>query len=91
MKFDFLKVLPLEWLAKTAISAVEKIADAKIAGETLPVEGQKIVQTVHALGTIWGKDLVAATPTDIDDKALEAAMALCVDTAAEGGFQLLKF
>src|SRR4030065_2683943 len=81
----------LDWLIKMLIQLLAQIIDQLVPGAELTRNQKKAVRLTSYLGQDWGKDAVADTETDLDDEALETAMAQCRDAAAEGGFTLPIF
>ncbi len=85
---EFAKYLPVEWLANTMIDMAQKIIDKQVAGETLGSREVKVIRSAYFEAKNWLTELVEQTTTTIDNKALDAFVKLCEDTAAEGGFSL---
>lgn len=80
--------LPVEWIANTAIDMAKRVIDEQVAGEVLDERAQKIVRSGYFEAKNWLREIVKQSETKIDDKGLETFLALCKDTANEGGFSL---
>ena len=80
--------IPIDWVIKLLIQALEQVIDKLIPGETLSRDQKKVVRTAYYLGKDWGQDAVEDTETDLDDAALGMLLNKCEDTAQEGSFNL---
>ena len=80
--------LPTEWLINYSIDIAQTILDKYVKGEKLNDREIKIVQEGYISARIWLKDLVEQSKTNTDDKGYKTFMALCEDTAQEGGWPL---
>lgn len=80
--------LNLTWVITILIDALKAIVDGFVKGTELGRDQKKIVRTLYYLCEEWARDVVEDTETPYDDEALNKAVELCIDTAAEGVFQL---
>ena len=86
-----IKGVSLGTLAPLLIEAAKQILDAVVPGDELSDDQKKGIMTGYSMANIWLKDLAAVTPNQVDDQAVESFIALCEDTAQEGGFVLPVF
>ena len=80
----------IEPMINILITAAKQIAGMFLKGEELTVFQRKLVVAAYFLGLLFYKETVDSTETAYDNMALDQALLLLLETAKEGGFELVQ-
>jgi len=79
----------IEPMINILISAAKQVADLFLKGEELTVFQKKLVVLAFFAGKLFYKETVDSTETAYDNKAMDEALDLFLDTGKEGEFELV--